>query len=281
MKSYFFNALKTTDLGTYPSGFDREYDADDHAAFFAPFFSEAGVMAGTDPDACKVRVQSGTTLAVSPGAVYVRGRAAVFDGTETIDVSRDCKIVARMDKSLSVRGFQLLAVQELTRTQDVYDLELAAVTLEAVAGGHQVRVADTRTFLSYMGQPAYYPPTADGLPYVLWLYVLGLPMTEEQRAAVEGNPSLMSIFQASIGAMAPATVAFTAAQWSGGRLTIAPGLHGRSSGRFGYTLRHSVGGVLKSNTWAVLGTDVAYDGTTKNIVLTCQDAYAGQIDFFA
>ena len=35
------------------------------------------------------------------------------------------------------------------------------------------------------------------LPFVLWLYVLGLPMTPEQRAAVEGSPSLMEIFNRS------------------------------------------------------------------------------------
>ena len=199
MKSYFFNAVKTSDTTTHPSGYDREYDADDHAAFFAPFFSEAGVFAGADAGACKVQVQSGLTLVVSAGAVYVRGRMAVFDGTETVTVSQNCKIVARMDKSMAVRDFQLLAVTELTQTEDVYDLELASVTLEAVSGGHEVHVTDTRTFLSYMGQPAYYPPTSDDLPYILWLYTLGFPMSEEQRAAVEGNPSLMSIFEASVG----------------------------------------------------------------------------------
>lgn len=281
MKSYFFNALKTADTVTYPSGYDREYDADDHAAFFAPFFSEAGVFAGRDADACRVQMQNGYTLAVNAGAVYVRGRMAVFDGTETLDVAGDCRVVVRMDKSMAVRGFRLLAVAEPVRTEDVYDLELAAVTLEAVSGGHEIRVADTRTFLAYMGQPAYYPPASDDLPYVLWLYTLGFPMTEEQRAMVEANPSLMAVFDASVGAMRPAAVTFTAAQWSGGKLTIPPAAHGRKSGRFGYTLRHNVSGVLKGNTWAVAGTDVSYDTATGNIVLTCADAYAGQIAFFA
>ncbi|MCI6255930.1 MAG: hypothetical protein MR648_04970 [Clostridiales bacterium] len=196
MKSYFFNAVKTADLDTYPSGYDREYDADDQAAFFAPFFNEAGVFAGTNANACKVQVQSGLTLAVAAGAVFIRGRMAVFDGSETITASKSCRIVARMDKSLAVRDFQLLAVDELTRTEDVYDLELASVS---VSGG-AATVTDTRTFLSYMGQPAYYPPTSDDLPYVLWLYTLGYPMTDEQRTMVEGNPSLMEIYRASIGA---------------------------------------------------------------------------------
>lgn len=277
MKSYFFNALKTSDTTTYQSGYDREYDADDHAAFFAPFFSEAGVFAGNNAGACKVQVQSGLTLAVAAGAVFVRGRMAVFDGTETITVTGNCKIVARMDKSLSVRAFQLLAVTALNRSEDIYDLELTSV---AVSGG-TATVTDTRTFLSYMGQPAYYPPTADDLPYVLWLYTLGFPMTEEQRAMVEGNPSLMSVFNASLGAARAMSVAFTADQWSDGTLTIVPSAHGRTSGRFGYTLQHSVGGQLMSDTLSALGTNVSYDSETGIIVLTCDDAYDGQITFFA
>lgn len=280
MRGYFFNAVPTTDLVSYPSGYDRGYDADDHAAFFTPFFSEAGVFGGKDPDACLVEVQSGYTLAVKAGAVYIRGRMAVFDGTETVTVGQDCKIVVRMDKSMAVRDFQLLAVTEPVRTEDVYDLALASVTLAAVAGGHEVRLTDERTFLSYMGQPAYYPPDADSLPYVLWLYTLGFPLSEEQRAMVEGNPSLMSIFHGSIGAGRAASVSFTAAEWKSGVLTIPASEHGRQSGGFGYTLRHKrADGSLCANTWAVLGTDVGYDAATGDIVLKCADAYDGEISF--
>ncbi|MEW3585177.1 hypothetical protein AB1I66_25540, partial [[Clostridium] symbiosum] len=130
-------------------------------------------MAGRDADACKVSVQGGegTTLQVAAGAVYVRGRAAIFDGTETVTVSEDCKIVCRMNKGADVRAFQLLAITgELQDTEDVCDLQLATVHLEAISGGHKVVLTDTRMFLSYMGQPAYYPPDSDSLPYVLWLY---------------------------------------------------------------------------------------------------------------
>lgn len=280
MKGYFFNALKTSDLEQHPSGYDRAYDADDHAAFFAPFFSEAGVMAGNDPDACRVRVQSGNTLAVSAGAVYIRGRMAVLDGSETITVTQDCKIVVRMDKSMQVREFQLLAVQELVRTDDIYDLELASAVLEAVTGGYQAAVTDRRTFLSYMGQPPYYPPDPDGLPYALWLYVLGLPMTGEQRAAVEGSPSLLEIFQSSLGASRAVAVPFAAADWQDGVLVIPQTRHGRSGGGFGYTLRHQVNGVMRDRTWAVMETRVDYDAGTKDITLTASAGYAGEIVCF-
>lgn len=286
-KSYFFNAEPTEDLSSHPTGYDREYDADDHAAFFRPFFSEKGIMAGRDADACKVSVQGGegTTLQVAAGAVYIRGRAAIFDGTETVAVSQDCKIVCRMNKGADVRAFQLLAITgDLQDTEDVCDLQLAAAHLEAISGGHKVVLTDTRTFLSYMGQPAYYPPDSDSLPYVLWLYTLGFPMDEEQRRMVEGNPSLMAIFNASLGAQRSSAVDFTAAEWTGDgskTLTIPRTKHGRQTGRFAYTLRHKVSGQLKGGTWAVLCTSVTYDEASGNVLLTCEDAYDGQICFSA
>ena len=282
MKSYFFNAEPSEDLNTHPTGYDREYDADDHAAFFAPFFSTAGVMAGTDSDACKVTVKEGTTLQVAAGAVYIKGRMCLFDGTETIAVEQDCKIVARMNKSADVRAFQLLAVTELTSTEDIHDLELASVHLEPISGGHEAQVTDTRTFLSFMGQPAYYPPDSDKLPYALWLYTLGFPMDAEQKQMVESNPSLMAIFGASIGTVRSASVDFTASQWTGGgtkTLTIPKASHGRQSAKFTYALYHKVSGVLEQNTWAVQCTGVSYNAASGNILLTSQDAYDGQIVF--
>lgn len=289
MKSYFFNAEPTADLVTHPTGFDRTYDADDQAAFFEPFFTGAGVFAGTNKDACKVAVKvdggaGGVLLSVGEGTVYVKGRMAIFDGTETVTTMRDCKVVARMNKTADVRGFQLLAVTELTQTEDVYDLELAQVVLKAVVGGYEAVVTDTRAFIAFTGQPPYYPPDSDSLPYILWLYTLGFPMTPEQRSAVTGNPSLMSIFDASIGASRADSVAFTADEWVKGEtvsvLRIPQAKHGRRSSKFGYTLRHLVDGVLKGNTWGVVGTSVAFNDTTKDIELWSADIYPGEIVFF-
>lgn len=77
----------------------------------------------------------------------------------------------------------------------------------------------------------------------------------------------------------PVTVAFTAAEWSGGTLTIPQERHGRRSGAFGYQLRHRVGGELLANTWAVAGTGVRWDESGKTITLTSDDAYEGEITF--
>lgn len=283
MKSYFFNAEPTTDLVNHPTGYDREYDADDHAAYFAPFFTEAGVFAGTDAEACQVSVLEGTTLQVAAGAVYARGRMAVFDGTETLTVSEDGSVVARMNKSAGVRAFQLLCVTELVRTEDIYDVELAAVTLSPVSGGYAAALEDKRTFMAFTGQPPYYPPSSDDLPYILWLYTLGFPMTEEQKAAVEDNPDLMGIFHASLGAMRSSTVTFTSGSWVSGEdgytLTIPKANHGRQSPNFGFTLWHLVSSAYLRNTWAVLCTDVRYDTATGSIVLDSADPYDGKITF--
>ena len=283
MRSFFFNAEPTEDIAAHPTGYDREYDADDHAAFFEPFFSAAGVMAQQDADACKVSVQSGSTLKIAAGCCYVKGRMCQFDGTETLEATADGHVVARMNKTAEVRAFQFLVVEELVYTDDIWDLELAQVTLQAVTGGYAATVTDKRTFMAFSAQPPYYPPDSDSLPYVLWLYALGFPMTDEQRASVTGNPSLMAIFNASLGAMKGATVTFTAANWTGDTtktLTIPLTQHGRQSGAFGYTLRHQVDGVLVDNTWAVKCTKVTYDSSSKAITLTSDTAYDGEIAFF-
>lgn len=302
MRSYFFNAEPTTDLANHPTGYDREYDADDHAAFFAPLFSEAGVMAGVNGGACKVSVKEGSTLQVAAGAVYVKGRMALFDGTETLQVTQACKIVARMNKTADVRAFQLLAVEELTETEDIYDLELATVTLTPVSGGHEAQVSDTRTFLNFMGQPPYYPPDSEHLPYILWLYTLGFPMTAEEAAAVTGNPSLMEIFNKSLGAARAKTIAIAEEEWlsrtareynpdtnawtekTDGSLEyykILPSAqHGRQHADFGFTVRMKLGERMLTNTWACIETEAEYHSETGEITVTAGDPYDAPITFY-
>lgn len=80
------------------------------------------------------------------------------------------------------------------------------------------------------------------------------------------------------------SVAFTASDWTQGEdgytLTLPPEKHQRRSGEFGCALRHSVDGVLKSNTWAVLGTQTVYDDGTGEITLRSPDAYDGTALFY-
>ena len=199
MRTYFFSAEPTNDLINHPTGYDREYGPDEWAALIGQFFQgEAGVFVGDQSaDACKVVLQEDGKLRVCAGTVIVRGRVCEFNGTETIAVTSSRKVVARLDKSAEVRNFQLRAVQEPVISDDIYDYVLAEVTVDGY--GNITAIEDRRTFLAMKGQPPYYPPDTEGLPYPFWLYVLGLPMTPEQKAAIESNPSLMAMFQNSVG----------------------------------------------------------------------------------
>lgn len=281
MRSFFFNAEPTSDISTHPTGFDREYDADDYAAFFAPFFSQAGVVPQKDSNACLVEVQEGNTLKIRSGYVFVNGRMCQFEGDETITVTEDCHICARMNKTADVRGFELVAVVDPVMTDDIFDLPLASVAITAVTGGYTAVVTDERTFLEYMGQPAFYPPDSDNLPYVLWLYTLGFPMTSEQRRTVTENPSLMAIYRDSLGAGRSITVEFTKEEFTDGLLTLTPERHGRSSESFTYKLlMKRSDGTFSGSTWGVLETHVDYDPATGNITLSCPDGgYNGKISF--
>lgn len=78
---------------------------------------------------------------------------------------------------------------------------------------------------------------------------------------------------------------FAAEDWtedaSGQRyITVPKETHKRKDAAFGCFLRHNVDGVVKSNTWAVLGTQSSYDEETGAITLTSADAYAGIALFY-
>mgnify|MGYP005782409441 CR=1 FL=1 len=76
------------------------------------------------------------------------------------------------------------------------------------------------------------------------------------------------------------TVSFTSGQWSGGALRIAASSHGLQNDAFVYRLRQQVAGVLKSATWAVAGTSVAFEAESGDVVLTGVTAFDGAITFF-
>jgi hypothetical protein len=64
------------------------------------------------------------------------------------------------------------------------------------------------------------------------------------------------------------------------QLTLSSEAHQRRSGAFGCTLRHLVDGVLTTDTWAVLGTQVVYDQGTGTVTLLSPDAYDGTALFY-
>lgn len=77
---------------------------------------------------------------------------------------------------------------------------------------------------------------------------------------------------------------FAASDWTAGEgiylMTIPQTVHKRKSANFGCALRHNVEGVLKSNTWAVIGTQSVFDEDTGDIVLTSYDPYDGTALFY-
>jgi hypothetical protein len=84
------------------------------------------------------------------------------------------------------------------------------------------------------------------------------------------------------------SVSFSQEDWQAGtedgaalyQLTISGQVHHRRNGAFGCTLRHRVDGVLKSNTWAILGTQVVYQEETGDVTLLSPDAYGGTALFY-
>jgi len=146
LKGYFFNAQVTSDLASYPTGYDVNYDADDFAAFYARFFSD-GVLAKEGDGACEITA-SGLTLGIKPGFVLIQGRGIEIEGDETVTASAAGVVVIRWDKTVDVRAATLAIVSAPVQTEDIWDLELARVT---VSGG-AAAVEDTRSYAAYLGE---------------------------------------------------------------------------------------------------------------------------------
>ena len=79
-------------------------------------------------------------------------------------------------------------------------------------------------------------------------------------------------------------LAFSASNWAAGSggytIAIPRTTHGRSGRTFGCRLWHSVGGVLKADTWAVAGTVVSYNSGDGSITLNAGETYDGVACFY-
>lgn len=150
-KSGFFNALQSA--GVY----DRKYNADDYSDNLAVIISN-GVLRSTNDD-LKVTA-SGLNVSVGIGRGWINGR--YFNNTTAYALpavtpptggSRIDNVVLRLDNTISVRSISLQYIQgtaatspvapALTRTDDIYDLCLAQITVQANASS--VTVKDTRS----------------------------------------------------------------------------------------------------------------------------------------
>lgn len=137
--------------------------------------------------------------------------------------------------------------------------ENAADSLGAVLNGERMSVQEALDLLQAASVQAGNVPPGGGAGFVLQKKSDGL-------YDLEWRPMFT-------------TVAFAASDWAAGEdgytLTFTATEHRRRGGDFGCTLRHRVDGVLRTNTWAVLGTQIVYDGDTGTVTLTSPDAYDG------
>lgn len=150
-RSGFFNALR------YENGkYDRTYDANDYCDNLAVIIS-SGVLRSEEDD-LKVS-SSGMIVSVNTGRAFIKGHWYRSDAIYTFpEVStplvgaRWDRIVLRLDKNRSVRTIALKYIQgtsaisptkpAITRTEDIYDLCLADIYVEASATS--LTVTDTR-----------------------------------------------------------------------------------------------------------------------------------------
>ena len=144
MKSYFFNAHITGIDGEGFPIYDREYAAEDHANYYAAFFTN-GLFLYINSGACLVTASGGSggeprKLTVAPGRVFVNGYQGVCEGDDVFIVSDlpngYYRVMVRLDKGEEVRAFECelvfgsgSAYPSPVRSGNIYELCLASVII--------------------------------------------------------------------------------------------------------------------------------------------------------
>lgn len=149
-KSGFFNAL--LNAGVY----DRQYNADDYCDNLAVIISN-GVLRSFSNDL--LVSASGLNLTVNPGRAWIKGHYYHNESAYSLPAvtpptggSRIDRVILRLDKTITVRSISLQYLQgtaatspvapSLTRSDNIFDLCLAEITVEANATS--VGITDTR-----------------------------------------------------------------------------------------------------------------------------------------
>ena len=141
-KSLFYNALPDA---ASPTGYDRNYNADDISDWLDVVMSTGVIKSSTG---LKVTPAGGLSVSVDVGKAVINGKpyrndaAKVFniDTAPTGSTARVDLIVLRFDRTASVRNTYLAyikgagaTVPALTRTDLIYELALAKITVEPYA----------------------------------------------------------------------------------------------------------------------------------------------------
>ena len=178
-KSFFFNAFPDN---TTPTGYDRNYNADDISDWYS-FIFENGVVKTNNLNGLKVVSSSGmnVNLTAGRGAISGKGYLNTSNKTFTIDTAptgttpRYDFIVLRYDNRQTTSGRKITAelvrgttsipnVNSLTRNDNVYELMLAYIIVNVNATNiSQSNIVDTRSdeelcgwFTAVKGYEDYY-----------------------------------------------------------------------------------------------------------------------------
>lgn len=171
-RSLFFNALPSA---TSPTGYDRNYNADDLSDWLA-MSCETGVV----KDGLKVVASSGLTVNLSIGRAAIKGKGYINDAikgftitTNGTSTKRYDYIVLKLDNNINARTITselrvgsstIPTVSNLTRNDNVYELMLAYIEVGVgVSTISQTNIIDTRGdaslcpwFVAVKGYEDYY-----------------------------------------------------------------------------------------------------------------------------
>lgn len=160
-KALFFNALEDA---TSPTGYDKNYTADDISDFLSMVCDTGVVKTNTvsnEPQGLKVVAASGMVIHINAGKAAIKGKSFINDALASFTVAvngtsanRYDYVVIKYDNNVSVRDITLElrtgtstipTVADLTRTEKVYELMLAYITVAPSAGSiAQTNITDTR-----------------------------------------------------------------------------------------------------------------------------------------
>lgn len=187
------------------------YSAEDVADSFCDLVSN-GVNIFGNSEALKVTKGSGMSVSVADGTGRIGGRVFRVEGQSlTLDpgsaTERKDRVVVKMNAEAGQGGFTIYVKKggstppELERnsTGTIYEISLATVTVQ----NSTVTVKDDRGdsslcgYVSFLGNQPFYP--SGSVPEDLWLYTIYPDeLTPQQKAAIEGNPTLMTKWKGSV-----------------------------------------------------------------------------------
>ena len=270
-------------------GGDRKYTPDWLASYI-----KALVTTGVYNDECGVTAGTGMTISVAAGRAWIEGYLYLLDAAKTLtianaDASNDRKdiVVLRLDMTARTITVQVVigtpaaepAAPAVTRTADVYDLELAEISVPAGTSSiTQALITDKRlddTVCGITVSTVQHIPTASFLEQMLaefndwFLEVKGQLSTD-----AAGN--LLQMIQAL-----SYTIEFEASDWTVGSgectITIPAITHGMAGDVVDCRAFMLVDGVYEAGVWGAFETYATID-SSNNITLHYpgSSGYAGR-----